>query len=377
MKKVLVHNIGLLCTPVGSHVHAGAQQAEIQSIPQACVLAEDGVITYCGPASGLPQGAAEGARRIDAGGCLVTPGLIDAHTHLVFGGWRQHEIPLKLAGAGYLDILRSGGGILSTVKHTRQESEEQLTQKAWAFLDEMLTLGVTSCEIKSGYGLDLETELKQLRVIRELAQSHPMDIASTFLGAHAVPEEYKDNSDGYVDYLIDTMLPAVAEQKLARYCDVFCETGVFDVPQSRRVLEAGKALGLLPRIHADEIDAIGGAVLAGEVGAVSAEHLIATDEEGMQAMAKAGVTIDDIDLVEANEAFAAQSIAVARELGFDMEKVNVNGGAIAIGHPVGCSGARIIVTLLHEMAKRPDAKKGLATLCIGGGMGVATIFEKC
>ena len=210
MKKVLVHNIGLLCTPVGSHVHAGAQQAEIQSIPQACVLAEDGVITYCGPASGLPQGAAEGARRIDAGGCLVTPGLNDAPTHLVFGGWRQHEIPLKLAGAGYLDILRSGGGILSTVKHTRQESEEQLTQKAWAFLDEMLTLGVTSCEIKSGYGLDLETELKQLRVIRELAQSHPMDIASTFLGAHAVPEEYKDNSDGYVDYLIDTMLPAVA-----------------------------------------------------------------------------------------------------------------------------------------------------------------------
>ncbi len=311
MKKVLVHNIGLLCTPVGSHVHAGAQQAEIQSIPQACVLAEDGVITYCGPASGLPQGAAEGARRIDAGGCLVTPGLIDAHTHLVFGGWRQHEIPLKLAGAGYLDILRSGGGILSTVKHTRQESEEQLTQKAWAFLDEMLTLGVTSCEIKSGYGLDLETELKQLRVIRELAQSHPMDIASTFLGAHAVPEEYKDNSDGYVDYLIDTMLPAVAEQKLARYCDVFCETGVFDVPQSRRVLEAGKALGLLPRIHADEIDAIGGAVLAGEVGAVSAEHLIATDEEGMQAMAKAGVIAD---LLPATSFYLDKTFAPARRM---------------------------------------------------------------
>ena len=200
---------------------------------------------------------------------------------------------------------------MSTVKHTRQESEEQLTQKAWAFLDEMLTLGVTSCEIKSGYGLDLETELKQLRVIRELAQSHPMDIASTFLGAHAVPEEYKDNSDGYVDYLIDTMLPAVAEQKLARYCDVFCETGVFDVPQSRRVLEAGKALGLLPRIHADEIDAIGGAVLAGEVGAVSAEHLIATDEEGMQAMAKAGVIAD---LLPATSFYLDKTFAPARRM---------------------------------------------------------------
>lgn len=311
MKKTLVKNIGLLCTPLGSHAHAGPQQAEISKIENACILLEEGVIAYCGPQDGLPQGAAAGAAVIDAGGRLVTPGLVDAHTHLVFGGWRQHEIPLKLAGAGYLDILRMGGGILSTVQHTRQESEAALTAKASAFLDEMLAMGVTACEIKSGYGLDLETELKQLRVIKALGETHAMDVGATFLGAHAVPEEYKDNSDGYVDYLIDTMLPAVAEQQLARYCDVFCETGVFDVPQSRRVLEAGKAHGLLPRIHADEIDAIGGAQLAGEVGAVSAEHLIATDEEGMQAMAKGGVIAD---LLPATSFYLDKTFAPARRM---------------------------------------------------------------
>ena len=153
-------------------------------------------------------------------------------------------------------------------------------------------MGVTSCEIKSGYGLDLENELKQLRVIKKLQETHPMDIDATFLGAHAVPEEYKDDPEGYVDLLVETILPAVAEEKLARCCDVFCETGVFDVPQSRKVLMAGKALGLVPRIHADEIDAIGGAQLSAEVGALSAEHLIASNEEGMQAMAKGGVIAD-------------------------------------------------------------------------------------
>lgn len=311
MKKTLVKNIGLLCTPVGSHAHKGSQQAEIAKIKDACVLVEDGVIAYCGPQTGLPQGAEAGATVIDAGGRLATPGLIDAHTHLVFGGWRQHEIPLKLAGAGYLDILRMGGGILSTVRHTREASEDELTARGQSFLDEMLDMGVTACEIKSGYGLDLETELKQLRVIKALSETHAMDIGATCLGAHAVPEEYKDNSDGYVDYLIGTMLPAVAEQKLARYCDVFCETGVFDVPQSRRVLEAGKRHGLLPRIHADEIDAIGGAQLAGEVGAVSAEHLIATDEDGMQAMAKGGVIAD---LLPATSFYLDKTFAPARRM---------------------------------------------------------------
>ncbi len=311
MNKTFVKNIGLLCTPTGSHVHAGAEQGQITKIENACALIEDGKITYCGPQTEVPAGAEQGAQIVDAQGRLVTPGLIDAHTHLVFGGWRQHEIPLKLAGAGYLDILRMGGGILSTVKHTREETEDQLYAKSLGFVHEMLAMGVTACEMKSGYGLNTETELKQLRVIRRLAESSPMDVASTFLGAHAVPEEYKDDADGYVDQMIRETLPAVAEQKLAQYCDVFCETGVFDVEQSRRVLEAGKALGLKPRIHADEIDAIGGAQLAGQVGAVSAEHLIAADEDGMAALAKGGVIAD---LLPATSFYLDKTFAPARRM---------------------------------------------------------------
>lgn len=311
MRKTLITNIGLLCTPVGSRVHAGPQQGELVKIPQAALVLEGEKITYCGPQSDLPQGSDQGAEIIDAHGRLVTPGLIDAHTHLVFGGWRQHEIPLKLAGASYLDILRSGGGILSTVTHTRAESKAQLTQKALGFLNEMLALGVTACEIKSGYGLDLDTEMKQLEVVADLANQHPMDIVATFLGAHAVPEEYKGNSEGFVQYLIDTVLPQVAQSKLAQFCDVFCETAVFDVDQSRRVLEAGKALGLRPRIHADEIDAIGGAQLAGQVGAHSAEHLIATDEAGMAAMAEAGVIAD---LLPATSFYLDKTFAPARRM---------------------------------------------------------------
>ncbi len=311
MNKTFVKNIGLLCTPTGSHVHAGAEQGRITKIENACVLMEEGKIVYCGPQAGAPAGAEQGAQTVDAGGRLATPGLIDAHTHLVFGGWRQHEIPLKLAGAGYLDILRMGGGILSTVKRTREASEDQLFEKSMGFVAEMLSMGVTACEMKSGYGLDLETELKQLRVIRRLAESCPMDIAATFLGAHAVPEEYKDDADGYVDFLVNDVLPAVEEQKLAQYCDVFCETGVFDVAQSRRVLEAGKALGLKPRIHADEIDAIGGAQLAGEIGAVSAEHLIAADEEGMAALARGGVVAN---LLPATSFYLDKTFAPARRM---------------------------------------------------------------
>lgn len=285
---LLIQNIGLLQTPVGSDRHCGARQAENRRLKNASVLCRDGRIAAIAEDGQLPQGA-EGAQVYDAGGRLVTPGLIDAHTHLVFGGWRQGEIPLKLRGAGYLDILRAGGGILDTVRHTRAASEEQLFEKSRAFLDEMLSLGVTGCEIKSGYGLDLDTELKQLRVIQRLRREHPMDVSATFLGAHAVPDEYKGQADRYVDFVCGEVIPRVAEQKLADFCDVFCEDGVFDVQQSRRILETGKQYGLLPKIHADEIEELGGTELAGELGAISAEHLIAAGERGMQALKQGGV----------------------------------------------------------------------------------------
>ena len=289
---LLIKNIGVLQTPAGSFAHRGPQQGQNLKLRNAAVLVEDGKIRSITADGQLPEGAGRAETVLDAACRLATPGLIDCHTHMVFGGYRQGEIPLKLQGAGYLDILRAGGGILDTVGKTRAAAEDELFEKSMGFLDEMLALGITSVESKSGYGLDQENELKQLQVNRRLQEAHKMDVVSTFLGAHAIPPEY-------------------AGEKLAGFCDVFCETGVFDVPQSRKMLQAAQKLGLRARIHADEIDEIGGAALAGELGAVSAEHLIATGDRGMSAMAEAGVIAD---LLPGTSFYLGKTYAPAREM---------------------------------------------------------------
>ncbi len=306
----LIHNIGTLQTPLGSFPHAGAAQGENRKYHNAAVLCEGGVIRAVYENGALPEVSAD-TQTIDAQGRLVTPGLIDAHTHLVFGGWRQNEIPLKLKGAGYLDILRAGGGILSTVRATRKASGEELFEKSRAFLDEMLAQGVTTAEMKSGYGLDKETELKQLRVIKRLNEAHPMDAVATYLGAHAIPEEYALRSGEYIDFIISDMLPEIKRQSLAEFCDVFLETGVFGVEESRRLLTAAREMGFGLKIHADEIDELGGSLLAGELGAVSAEHLIATGERGMEALAHGGVTAV---LLPCTSLYLNKSFARARDM---------------------------------------------------------------
>lgn len=225
----------------------------------------------------------------DRTGCTLTPGLIDAHTHLVHGGSRENEFAAKLAGIPYLDILKQGGGILSTVRSTHAAAEEELFQKAKKSLDIMLTYGVTTVEAKSGYGLDWETERKQLVVAHKLNERHPVEVVSTFMGAHAVPEMYKQDPAAYVDVLIDEMLPAIQKEGLAEFCDVFCEEGVFSIDQTRRILLAAKSHGLKGKLHADEIVPLGGAELAAELCAVSADHLMAASDEGMRLMASAGV----------------------------------------------------------------------------------------
>lgn len=307
---LLIKNIGTLQTPVGSFKHGGEKQGENLKLHNAAILVEEGVIKAITADGVLPEGA-ENAQVIDACGALVTPGLIDCHTHMVFGGYRQGEIPLKLRGASYLDILRAGGGILDTVGKTRAATQDELYEKTKAFLDEMLKNGVTTAESKSGYGLDLETELKQLRVNKRLNAEHKMDLVSTFLGAHAIPEEYKGRADEYIDLLCDTVLPAVKAEGLADFVDVFCEDSVFDVHQSEKMLRAGQDLGFRARIHADEIEEIGGAVLAGDLGAISAEHLIATGEKGMASMARGGVIAD---LLPCTSFYLNKTFAPARRM---------------------------------------------------------------
>lgn len=226
---------------------------------------------------------------IDATGCLVTPGLVDPHTHVAFGGSREKEFEMRLQGATYMEIMNAGGGIHATTRMTRDATEEELLQQTAKRLDSFLAHGVTTVEGKSGYGLNLETELKQLRVMKRLKKEHPIDLVPTFMGAHAVPKEYKGREDDYVDLIINEMIPLVAQENLALFNDVFCEVGVFTPAQSERILEAGKNYGLIPKIHADEIEPYGGAELAAKVGAISAEHLLKASDEGIQAMADSGV----------------------------------------------------------------------------------------
>lgn len=268
---------------------AGPRQAEIGLIRDAYLaVGADGRVLEAGPMADLPRfdGPVE---TIDCSGCTVTPGFVDPHTHAVFGGWRADEFVLRLGGARYEEILAAGGGILDTMRTTRAASEDELYARSRRFLDEMLAAGTTTVEIKSGYGLDVETELRRLRVARRLDAGHPVDVVATFLGAHAVPPEFAGRAGDYVEFVIAQVLPRVAQEGLARFCDVFCERGVFDVDQSRRLLQEARRHGLLPRLHADEIEPLGGAALAAEVGAVSADHLLQAGDAGLEAMARAGV----------------------------------------------------------------------------------------
>ena len=286
--KTLVKNIGCLQTPVGSYSHKGSKQGQNTKYMDAAVVIEDGIIKEILEGGKLPMGDFDTV--IDAEGKLVTPGLVDGHTHMVFGGYRQHEIAMKLAGAGYLDILRAGGGILDTVRKTREASFAELFAKSAAFLDEMLGMGVTTCEAKSGYGLDLENEIKMLEVINELDKAHAVDVVPTFLGPHAIPPEYEGRGDEYIEMTCSEILPEIKEKGLARFCDIFCEDSVFNAKQSERYLQCAKDMGFDLKIHSDEIEAIGGTEIAGQLGATSAEHLIAITESGLDAMAEGGVT---------------------------------------------------------------------------------------
>jgi len=279
---LVIRNIGQLLTMESDRPKKGAEMRELTVLENAALAIKDGLIAWIGRDAEAAH--LESAEVIDAEGRLVTPGLIEPHTHLVFGGSREHEIPLKLQGVPYLEILRQGGGILSTVRATRNATKAALKLKAEKHLDRFLSYGVTTLEAKSGYGLNKETEIKQLEVVKELNETHPVDLVSTFLGAHAIPEEFQGQSGRYLQEMVE-LFPELKARGLAEFVDIFCETGVFSVAESRDFLEKAKQAGFGLKIHADEIDPLGGAELACDLGAATADHLVAISEEGIRRLA--------------------------------------------------------------------------------------------
>lgn len=283
---LLIENIGELVTVAGSTRRGREAMRDIRVLSgPASVLIRDGKIVYAGPSADCPQVEPE-VERIDAEGHCVLPGFVDSHTHLVFGGFREDEFQWRLAGESYMSIMEKGGGIAATTTATREASAEELTEAALLHLRSMLRMGVTTMEAKSGYGLDKETELRQLEVAKRLDEMQPIDVVSTYLGAHDIAPEYKGDPDGYIDFIIREMLPIVKERGLARNVDIFTEKNVFDLEQSRRLLSAAQDMGFATKMHADEIYPLGGAGLAADLGCLSADHLLKISDKDIDKMAK-------------------------------------------------------------------------------------------
>ena len=287
--KLLVHFNQVFCPIDKGRPLRGAEMAEATILEDGYIAIKDGKILEVGTGEPRKELVGENTEVVDYTGKLASPGIIDAHTHLVYGGSRENEFSKKLNGVPYLEILAQGGGILSSVRSTRAASFDELYKKSERLLDYMLIHGVTTVEAKSGYGLDWETEEKQLKVVQELNNTHHIDLVSTFMAAHAVPPEYKGKSDEFLDLIINEMLPKVKAENLAEFCDIFCEKGVFTADESRKLLSAAKEQGFKLRIHADEIESIGGVDVASELHTTSAEHLMKATDEGIKKMAEAGV----------------------------------------------------------------------------------------
>ena len=286
---LVIRHLRQLIACAGPAPRRGSAQGDVPIVKDAALASDGERIVYAGPDDELPAALTAAAGAIDGRALSVVPGFVDGHTHAMYAGDRGDELRQRLAGATYADIAAQGGGIVSTVRATRAASGDALVVSTSARLAEMLACGTTTAEIKSRYGLDLETELKMLRAVRRLSGEQPVDLVATFMGAHECPPEFRHRREDYVRLVIDRMIPAVAAEGLASWCDVFCETGVFTPGESRRILEAGKARGLQPRIHADELGASGGSQVAAAVGARSADHLIFVPDAGIRALADARV----------------------------------------------------------------------------------------
>jgi imidazolonepropionase len=291
---LLISGAGQLLTldpPAGGRPKCGAEMSALGLITGGAVAVTEGCVVAVGPAEEVRARCRlrPGGSEIDAAGGVVMPAFVDPHTHVLFSGTREWEFEERLRGKTYMEIAAAGGGIHSSVRMFRAADDEALLEESLRRMDRMAVYGTGTVEIKTGYGLDPEHELRALRLIGELGRRHRLRVVATFLGAHEIPREHRDDPEGYVDLLVERMIPQVAAQGVARFCDVFCERGVFTVEQSRRILLAARQAGLLSKLHADEIEPTGGAELAAEVGAVSADHLGQVSDEGLRRMAAAGV----------------------------------------------------------------------------------------
>jgi imidazolonepropionase len=292
---LIIKNASELVTCSGFAAKKGKEMAELHIIADGAVVVQQGLITAVGKTNEIEAHLKKAGTDlsifdiVDASNKAVLPGFVDSHTHFIFGGYRAEEFSWRLRGDSYMEIMERGGGIVNTVQATQKATANELLQAGIKRLDSMLSFGVTTVEGKSGYGLDIETEIKQLEVMNHLDGIHYVDIVPTFLGAHALPPDYKGRPDEFINYLIEDVMPLAAERKLATYCDIFCEKNVFSVEQSRHYLSRAREMGFKLKLHADEIVPLGGAELAAELEATSADHLLQASDEGIRQMAQAGV----------------------------------------------------------------------------------------
>ena len=366
MKKVLIINASQIATPIGHQGKRGPEMGSLLTIDNGAIYIENGIIKSVGKNEEIKKKIdMEDCEIIDASGKCILPGFVDSHTHFIFGGYREDEFLKRLEGAEYLEILKMGGGIQCTVNSTRKASFEGLYEFGLKRLNEMIAQGITTVEGKSGYGLDLECELKQMKVMKELNNNNPVDIITTFLGAHAIPLEYKDNSEDYVDYIIKEVLPKVSEEKLAEFCDVFCEEEVFSIEQSRRLLLEGQKLGLKSKIHADEIVQLGGGELAGEIGAVSADHLLMISDEGIEKLSNNNVIAT---LLPCTAFCLAKPYAPAR-------KIIDRGVAVALAsdfNPGSCFSSSIsLILALAVIHMKMTIEEAITAITLNGAAAIA------
>ena len=367
MKKTIIINASQIVTPQGFKGKKGIEMRELLTIEDGAIYIEDGIIKDVGKTKELISRLdINECNIINAAGKCILPGFVDSHTHFIFGGYREDEFVKRLEGAQYLEILNMGGGIQSTVKSTKSADFKELYDLGLERLDGMLAQGITTVEGKSGYGLDLECELKQLKVMKELNKNEPIDIVSTYLGAHAIPSEYKGRSFEYVDYIVKEVLPKVKEEDLAEFCDVFCEEGVFSIEESRKLLLDAQKLGFKSKVHADEIVQLGGGELTAEVGAVSADHLLMVSDKGIKNLSEKEVVAT---LLPCTAFCLAKPYAPAR-------KIIDNGNAVALAsdfNPGSCFANSVPLMLaLAVIHMRMTIEEAITGITLNG----AAAFHK-